>query len=121
MNSSSTWEKFQQATVTLARSGSIKDRLSDAYRNHLAQVGEDELPRELRQDFRAFSHALTRERPALRGEDPVRATVRKLSSEEAEGLACSVVQMFSALPRSMSAAGRGKSAAQVVPLYIAEA
>jgi len=114
------WEKFQRATITLARSGPIKDRLTDAYRNHLAQIAEDELPRELREDFRTFSHALMRERPLLRGEDSFRATVRKMSCEEAEDIACLVVQMFSALPRSVPAQ-RSKNTAQIVPLFIAEA
>src|SRR6185437_1003180 len=39
------WERFQSATLSLARSGPIKDRLADAYRNHLAEVREEELPR----------------------------------------------------------------------------
>lgn len=121
MSTNSTWEKFQRATVTLARSGPIKDRLTDAYRGHLSQIAEDELPKELRADFRAFMYALTRERPVLRGEDSFRATVRKMSGEEAEDLACSVVQIFSALPRHTPAAPRMKHSAQIVPLYIAEA
>jgi hypothetical protein len=121
MSTNLLWEKFQRATITLARSGPIKDRLTDAYRNYLAQVEADELPKELRGEFRAFGNALTRERPLLRGEDSFRATVRKMSSEEAEDLACSVVQMFSALPHSVPAATRAKSSAQIVPLYIAEA
>ena len=42
---STAWDNFQGATLSLARSGTIKDRLTDAYRNHLAAVTEDELPR----------------------------------------------------------------------------
>lgn len=121
MSTNPTWEKFQRATVTLARSGGIKDRLTDAYRNHLSTVLEEELPHSLRNEFRAFGHALTRERPVLRGEDSFRATVRKMSCEEAEDLACTVVQMFSAMPRGVAPAVRTKSSAQIVPLYSAEA
>ena len=84
--------------MTLARSGPIKDRLADAYRNHLALVTAEELPEGLRAEFRACHDALTRERP-LRGEDAVRATVRKLSSHEADELACSVVRLFAAMVR----------------------
>ena len=84
--------------MTLARSGPIKDRLADAYRNHLALVTAEELPEGLRAEFRACHDALTRERP-LRGEDAVRATVRKLSSNEADELACSVVRLFAAMVR----------------------
>jgi hypothetical protein len=93
---STTWEQLEGAVLTLARSGTIKDRLADAFRNHLAQLNADDLPDALRAEFRACHDALTRERP-LRGEDAVRATVRKMSNEEADEVACGVVRMFSAL------------------------
>ncbi|HXZ59649.1 MAG TPA: hypothetical protein VEG26_05665 [Steroidobacteraceae bacterium] len=84
--------------MSLVRSGPIKDRLAEAYRNHLAFVRAEDLPEALREDFRACHDALTRERP-LRGEDAVRATVRKMSSYEADELACSVVRLFAAIVR----------------------
>jgi hypothetical protein len=95
---STTWEQLEGAALSLARSGPIKDRLADAYRNYLAFVRVDELPEVLREEFRACRDALTRERP-LRGEDAVRATVRKMSSSEADELACSVVRLFAAIVR----------------------
>jgi hypothetical protein len=95
---STTWEQLEGAALSLARSGPIKDRLADAYRNYLALVRVDELPEVLREEFRACRDALTRERP-LRGEDAVRATVRKMSSSEADELACSVVRLFAAIVR----------------------
>jgi hypothetical protein len=94
---STTLEKFRGAALSLARSGSIKDRLTVAYRNYLALVDESELPRELVADFRAVSRALNRERPLLRGEDTFRATVRKMSNVEADEVASSVVRMFGAM------------------------
>ena len=33
---STTWEQLEGAALSLARAGSIKDRLTDAFRNHLA-------------------------------------------------------------------------------------
>jgi len=95
---STTWEQLEGAALTLARSGTIKDRLADAYRNHLSLVNADELPEELREEFRACHEALTRERP-LRGEDAVRATVRKMSNQEADELACCVIRLFAAMVR----------------------
>jgi len=92
------WQELEAAALTLARSGSIKDRLADAYRNHLSLVNAEELPEGLRAEFRACHAALTREAP-LRGEDAVRATVRKLSSHEADELACNVVRLFAAMVR----------------------
>jgi hypothetical protein len=111
-----TWEIFQGATLSLTRSGTLKDRLNDAYHNHLAAIDEKDLPKELREDFRSFNHRLTREPPLLRGEDPVRATIRKMSNGEAEDAATSVVRMFSALQRN---SGRAAGSATVVPLYSA--
>jgi hypothetical protein len=105
------WEIFQGATLSLARSGALKDRLADAYRNHLSCINETDLPREVREDFRSFNHALTRERPLVRGEDAVRATIRKMSNGEAEAAATSVVKMFCALQR-------GAGSPRIVPLYV---
>jgi hypothetical protein len=99
---STTWEKLEGAALSLVRSGPIKERLTDAYRNHLAFVRAEDLPEALRDDFRTCHDALTRERP-LRGEDAVRATVRKMSSTEADELACSVVRLFAAIVREYAA------------------
>jgi hypothetical protein len=98
------WQQLEAAALTLARSGSIKDRLADAYRNHLSLVSADELPEGLRAEYRACHDALTRE-PPLRGEDAVRATVRKLSNHEADELACTVVRLFAAMVREGTLAG----------------
>ena len=110
---STTWEQLEGAALTLARSGTIKDRLADAYRNHLSQVNADELPEELREEFRACHEALTHERP-LRGEDAVRATVRKMSSQEADALACSVIRLFAAMVREMRREDTGPLAEHVL-------
>jgi hypothetical protein len=108
---STTWEQLEGAALSLVRSGPIKDRLAEAYRNHLAFVRAEDLPEALREDFRACHDALTRERP-LRGEDAVRATVRKMSSCEADELACSVVRLFAAIVRECATdAARGNGAA----------
>jgi hypothetical protein len=114
-----TWEIFQGATLSLVCSGALKDRLTDAYRNQLACINETELPREVREDFRSFNRALTRERPLVRGEDAVRATIRKMSNGEAEAAATSVVKMFSALQRG--AVSRSGPAVTIVPRYVAAA
>ena len=113
---STAWDKFQGATLSLARSGSIKDRLTDAYRNHLSAVAEEELPREIREQFHNVRCSLTRERPQ-RGEDAIRATVRKMSSHEAETIAEKVVQMLTVMAR----APQSTRAPGAAPLYLLEA
>ena len=110
---STAWQQLEAAALTLARSGAIKDRLADAYRNHLSCVNADELPEGLRAEFRACHAALTREAP-LRGEDAVRATVRKLSSHEADELACTVVRLFAAMVREGARADIAESAELVL-------
>ena len=109
-------EIFQGATLSLARAGALKDRLNDAYRNHLSCIDEAELPKELREDFRSLSNTLTRERPLLRGEDAARATIRKMSNGEAEAAATSVVKMFCALQRG-AGTPRPAPSATIVPLF----
>jgi hypothetical protein len=118
MNSSSAWESFQGATLSLVRAGTIKDRLVNAYRDHLAQIDETEIPKELCDDFRILNDALTRERPLVRGDDALRATIRKMSNDEAEEVATWIVKMFCALQRPSMPAQRDRanSGAQVVPL-----
>jgi hypothetical protein len=112
-------EHFQEAILVLVRAGAIKDRVGEAYREHLAQLSEEDLPRELREEFRALCRTLTRERP-MRGEDAARATLRKMSLVEAESLALTMAQIFGALPRGTLTA-RHSPSAQVVPLHLAEA
>lgn len=122
MNSSSAWEKFQGATLSLVRSGALKDRLTSAYRSHLSLIDEADLPEDLRDDFRILNDAMTREPPTIRGDDAFRATMRKLSNDQAEEIATWVVRMFCALQRpAMPSAREQRITAQVVPLYIAEA
>jgi hypothetical protein len=118
---STTWEKFQGATLSLARSGTLKDRITDAYRNHLSRIDEMELPKELREEFRTLCRTVTRERALVRGDDAFRATVRKMSTDEAEDVAMSVVKMFCALhQRNALQPSRPTVTAQIVPLYLTE-
>ena len=129
---STTWEQLEGAVLSLARSGAIKDRLSDAYRNHLEQLDATDLPEPWRAEFCACRDSLTRERP-LRGEDAVRATVRKMSNEEAEAVAQCVVRLYGAWARAThetpaTAASEAllvreprKAVPQVISLFAAEA
>ena len=77
---------------------------------------------ELREEFRELSHALTREPPLLRGEDSIRATVRKMSCGEAENVAGRVVCLYAVLSRAQPMRAKAvKPAPHVVPMYVAEA
>lgn len=113
-------DRILGAALSLARSGAIKDRLTTAYRNHLAGLEQDELPQELRAQFESVKRALTRERPLFRGEDAVRASVRKMSNDEADECACSIVRLLGALPRAAYGPS-ARTSAPVVQLFAAEA
>jgi hypothetical protein len=112
---------LQQAAVKLSQSGSIKERLADAYAAHLSDLDLNELPDAVRSEFSKLSVAMQRERPLPR-ESVVRASVRKMSNEEAAYFAALVVRSFCALARSSSGAGvtgqrrAGRNAAATAPI-----
>jgi hypothetical protein len=129
---STTLERFEGATLSLAKSALVKERITDAYRNHLALIAEDELPLELREEFRELCGVLTRERPMVRGDDSFRATVRKMSAQDADDVAHRVIKIFASLarteaiqtvlvPRAKIAKAVQNAAQNVVPLYMSEA
>ena len=92
------YDRLESATLLLARSGAIKDRLEGAWRQSLSRIEADDVPHELRLQFLELAAQIQRERP-LRGEDALRATVRKMSSEEAESHASQIVRMFCRMTR----------------------
>jgi hypothetical protein len=92
------YDRLESATLHFARSGAIKDRLEGAWRQCLANIEADDVPHELRLQFLELSAQIQRQRP-LRGEDAVRATIRKMSNEEAERLASLIVRMFCRMTR----------------------
>jgi hypothetical protein len=94
----SAWEHFFAATLVLASAGPIKHRLAEAYRQHLEGLEEDELPKEVRDEFTELSSSLCRVRP-LRGETALQATVRKMSDSEAGTFAARIVNMLGAITR----------------------
>jgi hypothetical protein len=124
-----TLDLFEAATVSLTRPTSIKDRLTDAYRNYLAYVDENDLPADVCEEFRALTDTLTRVPPELRGDDPLRATVRKMSANDAAAAASAVVRMFGAVARANTSPPQAVEAAEsanmsstnVVPLHLAKA
>ena len=114
-------DRLESATLLLARAGAIKDRLNGAWRQCLANLETDDVPRELRLSFLELSSAMQRERP-LRGEDAVRATIRKMSNEEAECQAAKIVRMFCRMTRQqeLELAIPTPTSAAVVQLFAAE-
>jgi hypothetical protein len=119
-----TLDLFEAATVSLTRPVPIKDRLADAYKNYLVYVHEEDLPADVCEEFRALTDTLTHVSPELRGDDALRATVRKMSSNDAANAASAVVRMFGAMSRASTGphqiAATSKSVTNVVPLHAAQ-
>ncbi len=118
-----TLDLFEAATMSLTRAAPIKDRIADAYKNYLVHIHEKDLPTDVWEEFRALTDTLTRVEPELRGDDALRATIRKMSNSDAEIAASAVVRMFGAVSRAMAARERGANtqinATNVVPLHTA--
>jgi hypothetical protein len=105
----------------------VKERLQAAYRLQLADLDSAQLPGDVRRDFEALRTALTREKP-MRGEDAVAATIRKLSSREADELAASLIEIFASYARVQDAeparpapAVLAQPSGKVIPLFALEA
>src|SRR5688572_9112792 len=116
------YDRLESATLHFARSGAIKDRLEAAWRKCLANLEAEDLPHDLRLPFLELSSRLQRERP-LRGEDALRATIRKMSNEEAEVHASHIVRMFCRITRQPELdlhLPAATTSAAVVQLFAAE-
>ena len=96
---SSVWENFLAATAILVSAAPIKQRLAEAYRMHLATLNQEELPREIRDEFCSLSRCLSCVSP-MRGETAIQATVRKMSDPEAGRIAVRIVDMLGVLART---------------------
>ena len=102
-------ERFEVAIFALVVEGPIKQRLAEAYIEHLGDLDSREFPSDLRQDFSALYDALHRVNPG--GKDScVRASIRKMSAVEADVHAEMIVKLYSELLRN----GRVNSPLSVV-------
>ena len=90
---SSITRKLEIAVNLLIGHGALKDRLASAYNDCLEHLDELELPEDTQNEFAEMSRAMHRAR-ALPGDNIVRASIRKLSNEEAQRYAALVVRIY---------------------------
>ena len=90
--------KFLSAVRALASDGPIKTRLVAAYTQNLALLPEDDMPDSIRPRFDQLRQSLQAVKP-LSTESTIVASVRKMSTEDANRCAASIVIMFSELVR----------------------
>jgi len=86
-------ERLEAAVYALTGAGSVKERLERAYSAQLADLQPNDFPREFRAEFQQLIDALHRER-ALPGDSVLKASLRKLSSEQAAHYAMLIVRTY---------------------------
>lgn len=96
--SSAAWENLHKAMLELAKSSTLKQRLTDAFSRHLQELSATDVPGSLRADFEALCQRMTEVSP-MRGETAVAATVRKMSIDEADRCAERIVALLDAVHR----------------------
>ncbi len=95
-------QRFAEAVRTLIGDGPVKVRLVQAYA-HLADLADGEFPAGLRRDFADLQVALSRVAP-VGSESRVRASVQKMSPDQAGGHAATIVKLYVELLNSLERA-----------------
>ena len=91
-------DRFHAALLVLAGHGHIKQRLTKAYEDNLVETHEDELPLAMQQAFADLRQEMHSVAP-LNGEGPIRASVRKMSYEQASLCAATILTLYGDLIR----------------------
>lgn len=106
---------FYSAVRTLSGAGPLKKRLVTAYDDNLAHLLAEELPQNIRPNFEQLRVTMFSVKP-LGSESPVLATVRKMSTAEANRCANLIVKMFRELNMSKDInESRDQPSAQSLP------
>jgi hypothetical protein len=114
-------ERFAEAVRTLISDGPIKHRLATAYAAHLNDLADAEVPAGLRREFGDLQAAMSRIAP-VGSESRVRASVQKMSPEEAANHAATIVRLYVELLNSLERAEPLKvvpSVARNMPRFLA--
>jgi hypothetical protein len=96
-------QRFAEAVQALIGDGPVKQRLASAYARHLADLADAELPVALRREFGELQAAMSRIAP-VGSETRVRASVQKMSPDEAAGHAATIVKLYVELMNSVERA-----------------
>ncbi|MCC7329723.1 MAG: hypothetical protein IT484_06160 [Gammaproteobacteria bacterium] len=94
-------DRFFSAVRSLSGDGPIKQRLVSAYKEHLEDLHEEDVPDSIRQKFTSLREALTAVGPT-NGESAVHASVRKMSPVDAQRYTTSILLMLGELVRVKS-------------------
>ena len=97
--------QLEAAALLLVGDGTLKDRLCAAFCDHLDDIVELELPEEVQEEFAAMTRVMHGAR-ALPGDSVLRASIRKLSSEEAQRYAGLILRTYGLRIRELAATAR---------------
>jgi hypothetical protein len=86
-------QRFAEAVRTLVGDGPVKVRLVQAFATNLADLADVEFPAALRRDFADLQIALNRVAP-VGNESRVRASVQKMSADQAGSHAATIVKLY---------------------------
>ena len=86
-------DRFGAALTVLAGHGHIKQRLIQAFEQHLAPIDDATLPTSIKDNFLDLRRSMTQVEP-LNGEGSICASVRKMSIHEAEHCARRIVGLY---------------------------
>ena len=87
---------FAAARALAWHTGSLQERLADAYADHLLPITGDALPPELQPAFRELEEQLTRTPPDA-VEDPFQAATQLMSDDEARVLIERILMLYGRL------------------------
>jgi hypothetical protein len=87
---------FGAARALAWHTGSLQERLADAYADHLLAVTLDELPAELQPAFRELEERMNREEPDG-DDDPFEAAARLMSDDEAQAVIERILVLYGRL------------------------
>lgn len=105
-------DRFFAAVSVMAGDGHVKQRLVQAYEDNLQHIEEGLLPAEAREPFAELKRSMKSVAP-LNGEGPIRATVRKMSAQEAARCGQLMLELLAVLIRC-SAKGQGARTSKAV-------
>jgi hypothetical protein len=106
--------QLEAATLELVGDGTLKDRLCAAFCDHLDDISELDLPESVQEEFAAMARVMHGAR-ALPGDSVVRASIRKLSNEEAQRYAGLILRTYALRIRELASTARTSPRAASAP------
>jgi hypothetical protein len=94
---------FAAARALAWHTGSLQERLADAYADHLLLITGDTLPSELQPAFRELEERLTQAPADAAVDDPFQAATRGMSDEEARALIERILMLYGRLAGAATA------------------